>query len=146
MRDPSACWLVPGGWVIFNYEEYRSRRGEEERRDYMRDYMREYRRKQNVNSVNPGKASLAQAVAEAEAEGGKGNGAPRRPLFSEKQEKPISGREAITREKELERVEKAIEALRQRFQGEKWTDEARSEIRTLKERRKELIRLLGFAA
>jgi hypothetical protein len=59
---------VPGGWMILNYEEYRNRRGDQERRDYMRDYMREYRRKLNVNAVNRSKPPLAQAEAEAEAD------------------------------------------------------------------------------
>lgn len=77
---------VPGGWMILNYEVYRNRRGDEERREYMRQYMANYRRrKQNVNSpvnnpvygvsekanckpeVSRGKPQLAQAEAEAEA-------------------------------------------------------------------------------
>ena len=65
---------VPGGWVILNYETYRNRRGEDERREYMRQYMADYRRKQSVNTgkqkltaVNHGKPRLAQAEAEAEA-------------------------------------------------------------------------------
>lgn len=137
---------VPGGWMILNYEEYRNRRGEEERRDYMRDYMREYRRKQNVNSVNPSKPSLAQAEAEAEEEGGKGNGAPHRPLIPEKSGKTISGHDSIRLEKELSRVEKAIEKLRSDYQGELWPVSAKVEVKRLRKRREELIHLLGFAA
>lgn len=64
---------VPGGWMIINYEVYRDRRNDEERREWMRNYMRRYRkdlhdRKQDVNPVNYGKLPLAQAEAEAEAE------------------------------------------------------------------------------
>jgi hypothetical protein len=64
---------VPGGWVILNYENYRNRRDDQQRREYMRTYMVGYRkevkqRKQNVNSVNRSKPQLAQAEAEAEAE------------------------------------------------------------------------------
>lgn len=63
---------VPGGWTLLNYEEYRNRRSEEERREWMRNYMRQRRKdlracKHDVNSVNPGKPPLAQAEAEAEA-------------------------------------------------------------------------------
>ena len=68
---------VPGGFMLLNYEEYRSRRSNEERQEYMRKYMQEYRkqRKQDVNNSKPqletvshGKPRLAQAEAEAEAE------------------------------------------------------------------------------
>ena len=65
---------VPGGWMIINYESYRERRNEEDRREYMRDYMKRYRAghvnngKHFVNSVSRGKPPLAQAEAEAEAE------------------------------------------------------------------------------
>jgi hypothetical protein len=45
---------VPGGFMVLNYNDYRSRRNTEERREYMREYMRNYR-KQNVNN---GKQSL----------------------------------------------------------------------------------------
>lgn len=67
---------VPGGWMVLNYEDYRSRRSDEERRNYMRDYMKEYRksRKQVVNNgktplnaVKRGKPRLAQAETETEA-------------------------------------------------------------------------------
>lgn len=50
---------VPGGWMVLNYEEYRSRTTEEERRQYMREYMRKYRKmnggKQPVNNVKKSK-------------------------------------------------------------------------------------------
>lgn len=50
---------VPGGWMVLNYEEYRSRTTEEERRQYMREYMRKYREekagKQSVNNVKESK-------------------------------------------------------------------------------------------
>ncbi len=66
---------APGGWMLLNYEDYRNRRGEEDRREYMRKYMSDYRRKHGVNNsanskhdVSPGKPPLAQAEAEAEAE------------------------------------------------------------------------------
>jgi hypothetical protein len=59
--------VVPGGFVLLNYEDYRARRSTEERREYMREYMREYR-KPVVNDVKRGKPQLAQAEAEAEAE------------------------------------------------------------------------------
>lgn len=52
---------VPGGWMVLNYEEYRSRTTEEERKEYMRDYMRKYRAekggKQSVNNVKKSKDS-----------------------------------------------------------------------------------------
>jgi len=40
---------VPGGWMLLNYEEYHSRKGNEERRQYMRDYMQNYRAGKAVN-------------------------------------------------------------------------------------------------
>ena len=30
---------VPGGWCVINYDDYRNRRSDEERREYMKDYM-----------------------------------------------------------------------------------------------------------
>lgn len=44
---------APGGWMVLNYEDYRNRQSEEERREYMREYMRDYRKgcKQAVNNV-----------------------------------------------------------------------------------------------
>lgn len=73
---------VPGGWMVLNYEAYRNRPGDDERREYMRNYMKEYRRK---HSVNNGKQSLAtvsdgkrpSTQAEAEAEAAKTGGASR---------------------------------------------------------------------
>jgi hypothetical protein len=68
---------VDRGYMVVNYEEYRKRRDDVARREYMRDYMREYRkrgeppRKPDVNSCKPGKPQLAQAEAEAEAEADK---------------------------------------------------------------------------
>jgi hypothetical protein len=67
---------APGGFLLLNYEEYRARRSEEERREYMREYMKEYRegRKQSVNNVNNGKHLLAEVshgkpgLAQAETE------------------------------------------------------------------------------
>ncbi|MDA1178800.1 MAG: hypothetical protein O2931_08400 [Planctomycetota bacterium] len=71
---------VDGGWCIINYEEYRNRRSDEDRREYMREYMAKYRRgKHSVNStankvskkanskpsVSRGKPPLAQATATA---------------------------------------------------------------------------------
>jgi len=49
---------VPGGWCIINYEVYRSRRSDEERREYMKTYMQQYRAKRkpvngSKHSVNP---------------------------------------------------------------------------------------------
>ena len=35
---------VPGGFMVLNYNNYRSRRNTEERREYMREYMRNYRK------------------------------------------------------------------------------------------------------
>jgi len=52
---------APGGWVVLNYEEYRSRQSEEERREYMREYMRRYR-KQSVNKVNGSKEFPSASV------------------------------------------------------------------------------------
>ena len=58
---------------MVNYEEYRARRDDDERREYMREYMRKYRAgkkevNQGVNSSKSSKPGLAQAEAEAEAE------------------------------------------------------------------------------
>jgi hypothetical protein len=62
--------VVPGGFMLLNYEEYRSRRSTEERREYMRGYMKNYRQKtdERKHDVNTGKPPLSQAEAEAEAE------------------------------------------------------------------------------
>ena len=49
--------VVPRGFMLLNYEEYRGRRNVAERQEYMRKYMREYR-KQPVNSVNTCKPTL----------------------------------------------------------------------------------------
>lgn len=68
---------VAGGYLLLNYETYRSKRDEEQRREYMREYMAQYRKsgKQPVNSgkqskpdVSGGKPPLAKAEAEAEAD------------------------------------------------------------------------------
>lgn len=75
-NDGKRVEKVPGGYVLLNYEDYRSRRSSEERREYMREYMQEYRknsttdhqRKQNVNSVNHGKPPLAYTETETETE------------------------------------------------------------------------------
>ena len=74
-NDGRRILKVDGGWMIINYEHYRNRRSDEERREYLKEYMREYRkkhsvnnRKQSVNIVNPGKPRLTQAEATAEAE------------------------------------------------------------------------------
>lgn len=55
---------APGGWVVLNYEEYRSRQSEEERREYMRDYMKAYR-KQHVNKVNSRKESPSASASKS---------------------------------------------------------------------------------
>jgi hypothetical protein len=60
---------VDGGWFLTNYGEYRKKRQQEERREYMRRYIAD-RRSVN-NNVNNGKQKLtmlAHAEAEAEAE------------------------------------------------------------------------------
>ena len=65
---------VPGGFMVLNYNDYRSRRNTEERREYMREYMRNYR-KQNVNNGkqsltdgNRGEPGLAYTETETETE------------------------------------------------------------------------------
>jgi hypothetical protein len=69
---------LPGGFLLLNYDDYRSRRSAEERREYMRQYMQEYRtktegrkqsvnkRKQSVSSVNLSKPPLAHTEAETD--------------------------------------------------------------------------------
>jgi len=75
---------VDGGWCLVNYEDYRNRRDDNRKREYMREYMREYR-KTSVNprktkkltvrqQVKPNVLELAQAEAEAEAEAEKEGG------------------------------------------------------------------------
>lgn len=64
---------VPGGWMVLNYEMYRNRKDETERREWMRKYMAQYRKdlkdgKHDVNNVNSSKPQLAQAEAETETE------------------------------------------------------------------------------
>jgi hypothetical protein len=72
---------VPGGFVLLNYEDYRSRRSTEERREYMREYMKDYRkkdekprkqlvnkRKQKLTTVSHGKPRLAQAETDADTD------------------------------------------------------------------------------
>ena len=64
---------VPGGFVLLNYEDYRSRRNTEERREYMREYMQKYRNgKPAVNkrkqSVNNGKPPLAHTDTETKTD------------------------------------------------------------------------------
>ena len=59
---------VQGGWTLLNYESYRNRMSDSERREYMREYMRGYRkeRKHDVKSVNTRKLRLAN-VKQADA-------------------------------------------------------------------------------
>ena len=57
---------VEGGWALVNFNVYRERRNEDERREYMRTYMKNYR-DANVNKSKQSKPPLAQAEAEAEA-------------------------------------------------------------------------------
>jgi hypothetical protein len=74
-HDGRRILKVPGGWVILNYEDYRNRRSDEERREYMRKYMRDYRKQSkpaltSVNTrkptVNHGKPPLAHTEGETE--------------------------------------------------------------------------------
>ena len=61
--------FVEGGVCVVNYEEYRKRRDDEERREYMREYMRLYRSGlTDVNSSKHGKPPLAQGELEGELE------------------------------------------------------------------------------
>jgi len=66
---------VDGGYTLVNYEDYRNRRSEDERREYMRNYMAERRKGKKtttstkVSRVNHGKALLAQGEGEGEGEG-----------------------------------------------------------------------------
>lgn len=60
--------VVPGGFVLLNYEDYRSRRNTEERREYMRQYMRQYRQKPVLADVNSGKPPLAHTDTDTETE------------------------------------------------------------------------------
>lgn len=66
---------APGGWVVMNYEDYRNRTSEEERREYMREYMRDYRKacKQAVNKV---KESKEKPYASASVSALKGKKSP----------------------------------------------------------------------
>lgn len=72
---------VPGGFAVLNYDDYRSRRNAEERREYMREYMQQYRkqdekprkqrvnkRKQKLTDVNHSKPPLAYTETETEAD------------------------------------------------------------------------------
>lgn len=43
--DGARVVKAPRGWMLVNYETYRDRRDDDERRNYMRNYMREYRSK-----------------------------------------------------------------------------------------------------
>ncbi len=53
----------------------------------------------------------------------------------------LSGAEIILREKELKRIEAKIEALR----GQKpWSEAEKAQVRTLKERKAEVLKLLGM--
>lgn len=95
IADGKRVAIVPRGVCVVNYEDYRKRRDDEERREYMRDYMRQYRasHETNVNSGKQGKPPLAQAEAEAEAEGKaeeqeRPPSAPSVPLLKVKKEKP----------------------------------------------------------
>jgi hypothetical protein len=40
---------VEGGWCLINYEHYRNRRDENDRREYLREYMRAYRKGKRVD-------------------------------------------------------------------------------------------------
>ena len=60
--------VVPGGFVLLNYQDYRSRRNAEERREYMRNYMKDYRAKRALADVNASKPPLAQTETETETE------------------------------------------------------------------------------
>lgn len=70
---------APGGWMVINYEDYRNRTSDEDRREYMREYMRNYRKdnggKHPVNDVKKSKKKpYASSSASSEGEGiAKGN-------------------------------------------------------------------------
>lgn len=87
-----------GGWGIVNYEIYRNRRDEEERRAYMREYMAQYRKKSPVNSSKPSKPQLAQAEAAPEGEAkAEGESALAQVDEFERERKWLEGLGAITR-------------------------------------------------
>lgn len=72
VADGRRVAIVPMGVCVVNYEEYRKRRDDEERKEYMREYMRTYRAQKttvltDVNTGKQGKPALAKAEAEAEA-------------------------------------------------------------------------------
>lgn len=62
-NDGRRILKVPGGWMLLNYEGYRNRQSDDERREYMRDYMRKYRkgRKQSVNCGKPPDANSKES-------------------------------------------------------------------------------------
>ncbi len=126
---------VDGGWCLINYEAYRERRSEEERRQYMREYMRQYRGKQNVNPVKRGKPPLAQAEAEAEAEGGSKSPNGRQP----------STARMIVLDQELKRIDVKIGDIRNSYDAHQTMDENdREKLKELKAKRAKVRKELGL--
>ena len=51
VADGRRVAIVPCGVCVVNYEEYRKRRDDDERRGYMREYMRDYRQKHTTGKL-----------------------------------------------------------------------------------------------
>lgn len=88
--------------------------------------------------------SVVQLQSQSDKEGGKGNGASRRPHFSEKSSGRISSTERISNEKQIGRLEAAMRKIRDTYRGERWPDSAKAEMADLKIKHQELLDALQW--
>lgn len=70
--DGARVGKAPRGWFLVNYEAYRDRRDDDQKREYQREYMRRYRQSGKVSQDRKdllGEVSQAEAEASTEREG-----------------------------------------------------------------------------
>ena len=66
--DGARVGKAPRGWFLVNYEAYRDRRDDDQKRETMRDYMREYRKSGKPSQICNERKVLLGEVSQAEAE------------------------------------------------------------------------------
>lgn len=120
VADGKRVAIVPRGFCVVNYEEYRARRDDDERREYMRQYMRDYRAgkkrlSDDVNSSKSSKPGLAQAEAEAEAE--TTTAAPSAPLLPKPKRRNLASLDIIKKDSDRQAFQSLWEDWPKRSDG-----------------------------
>lgn len=145
---------IDGGWRILNYEKYRDAMSQDERREYKRRHEAARRaRKRGQNVDNHGQNVDTRGLISAEADGD-GDGEEKGEVVSPSLNGHHTGSNGVKvsasvavihSDKELNRVEKALEKLRKRYEpGEKWDTKDSTQRERLKTRQSELISKLGY--